>query len=579
MAKVRLEDVSKVYKGGVKAVSGFSLDIKDKEFVVFVGPSGCGKSTTLRMIAGLESITSGNLYIGDKYMNDVEPKDRNIAMVFQNYALYPNLSVYENIAYPLRCRKMGKSEIESRVGDAAKILGIEDYLKRKPKELSGGQRQRVALGRAIVRQPDVFLLDEPLSNLDAKLRVQMRSEISKLHERLGTTFIYVTHDQTEAMTMGDRIVVMKEGLIQQVDSPEALYGHPSNSFVATFLGSPQMNLFAGNIKEEKGQVQFFSKGTHPFSCPLDPFLQERLKGREESLDVTLGIRPSSIKIGPRGTGLFDSSVELVEHLGEQSYVYFKGEGREEDAIALLNTESPLHNGAPIGVDFDRSKLHFFNRKSGESLALAPDFVTLDNEGYRYVSEDEMPLLSARLLDKSLGSYHVGLRFPSSALSLWETDKEKSLSLQIRIDCEKGGNGLKRFFAREVLSKTPLEFSSPSLAASIGETIKVFVPFSLLDLVDLRSGEKLTDSMPFSSTLHLGEVTLRHHSYFLEGKGERVNHEKAYRLLRMNKLGERTLLLLKGAEKKEELYYSVPSFDLLFLGMLIQFDHQAKKKAD
>ena len=252
MAKVKLENVYKVYEGGVRAVNDFNLDIPDKEFVVFVGPSGCGKSTTLRMIAGLEDITQGKLYIDDEVVNDVESKNRDIAMVFQNYALYPHMTVFQNMAFGLKLRHTPKEEIEKRVKNAAEILEISELLTRKPKALSGGQRQRVALGRAIVREPKVFLLDEPLSNLDAKLRVQMRSEITKLHEKLKTTFIYVTHDQTEAMTMGTRIVVMKDGFIQQVDSPVALYNDPANLFVATFLGSPQMNILNAKLSKDGG---------------------------------------------------------------------------------------------------------------------------------------------------------------------------------------------------------------------------------------------------------------------------------------------------------------------------------------
>ena len=245
MASVQLNHIYKVYPNGVKAVNDFTMDIADKEFIVFVGPSGCGKSTTLRMIAGLEEITAGELRIGDVVVNDVEPKDRDIAMVFQNYALYPHMTVYENMAFGLKLRKMPKEEIDARVKEAARILGITEYLDRKPKAMSGGQRQRVALGRAIVREPKVFLLDEPLSNLDAKLRTAMRSEISKLHHKLQTTFIYVTHDQVEAMTMGTRIVVMKDGYVQQIDSPRNLYRYPSNKFVAGFIGTPQMNFFDG----------------------------------------------------------------------------------------------------------------------------------------------------------------------------------------------------------------------------------------------------------------------------------------------------------------------------------------------
>ena len=280
MANIRLENVTKVYRGGVRAVKDASLEIKDKEFVVFVGPSGCGKSTTLRMIAGLEDITSGNIFIGDRCVNALEPKDRNIAMVFQNYALYPHMSVYENMAYSLKCHHAKKEDTDAKVKRAASILGIEELLERTPRELSGGQRQRVALGRAIVREPDAFLFDEPLSNLDAKLRVQMRSEISKLHKDVATTFVYVTHDQTEAMTMGERIVVMKDGLIQQVDTPMNLYDHPVNVFVATFLGSPQMNIFEGKIlawdkgkyvgkDQDKHYDGWYNNGDGS-NCPEDP---------------------------------------------------------------------------------------------------------------------------------------------------------------------------------------------------------------------------------------------------------------------------------------------------------------------
>ena len=254
MSNLSLRHIYKVYTGNVTAVNDFNLEIEDKEFIVFVGPSGCGKSTTLRMIAGLEEISQGEIYIGDKLVNDVAPKDRDIAMVFQNYALYPHMTVYDNMAFGLKLRKMPKDEIKQKVTDAAKTLDIEHLLDRKPKALSGGQRQRVALGRAIVRNPKVFLMDEPLSNLDAKLRVQMRTEIAKLHHKLQTTFIYVTHDQTEAMTMGTRIVVMKDGLVQQVDTPHNIYEHPVNMFVAGFIGSPQMNFMDAMVVEQDGEI-------------------------------------------------------------------------------------------------------------------------------------------------------------------------------------------------------------------------------------------------------------------------------------------------------------------------------------
>src|SRR5690606_33335791 len=296
MAEVVLKNVTKVYEGGNVAAKDVNIEVKDKEFIVLVGPSGCGKSTTLRMIAGLEEITSGDLYINNKRVNDVSPKDRDIAMVFQNYALYPHMTVYENMAFGLKLRKFSKQEIKERVDEAARILGLEPYLDRKPKALSGGQRQRVAVGRAIVRKPKVFLFDEPLSNLDAKMRVQMRTEITKLHQRLQATMIYVTHDQVEAMTMGDRIVVMKDGIVQQNDVPLALYNEPTNLFVAGFLGSPPMNFVQGTVEDVKGKLTFKEMDKGSVSIPLTLI---KTAGEYIGKPVTLGIRPEHLSFLPR----------------------------------------------------------------------------------------------------------------------------------------------------------------------------------------------------------------------------------------------------------------------------------------
>jgi len=328
MAKVSLKNVYKIYKGDkgkdVTAVEDFNLEIEDREFVVFVGPSGCGKSTTLRMVAGLEEISKGEIMIGDRVINDVPPKDRDIAMVFQNYALYPHMSVYDNMAFGLKLRKYPKAEINKRVMEAAAILGIEQYLERKPKALSGGQRQRVAVGRAIVRQPKVFLFDEPLSNLDAKMRVQMRTEITKLHQRLQATMIYVTHDQVEAMTMGTRIVVMKDGIIQQTEAPLKLYNEPKNLFVAGFLGSPPMNFIKGSIKSEKGHLIFkeMEGGAVELNLGNRPALAPYV-GKE----VTLGVRPEDCDLVPAGKPLSDNSfqavVDIVEPMGAETYFYLQ----------------------------------------------------------------------------------------------------------------------------------------------------------------------------------------------------------------------------------------------------------------
>ncbi len=372
MASLSLRNVYKRYPGGVTAVSDFNLEIKDKEFIILVGPSGCGKSTTLRMVAGLEEISEGEVYIGDRLVNDVAPKDRDIAMVFQNYALYPHMTVFDNMAFGLKLRKTPKDEIKRRVEEAARILDIEHLLERKPKALSGGQRQRVALGRAIVREPKVFLLDEPLSNLDAKLRAQMRTEISKLHLRLGTTFIYVTHDQTEAMTMGTRIVVMKSGLIQQVDTPQNLYLRPCNLFVAGFIGSPQMN-FIESVLLKEGNDYFVEYGTEDTKTRAGVKFKIKLpasKNKDNCLDayvgkeVIMGIRPEDVHneddlIEQFPEGKVEANVEVTELMGAETYLYMNSEGQTINArVAPTNTAKP---GDKIVITIEPEKIHLFDK--------------------------------------------------------------------------------------------------------------------------------------------------------------------------------------------------------------------------
>ncbi|MBE3596780.1 MAG: sn-glycerol-3-phosphate ABC transporter ATP-binding protein UgpC [Hydrogenibacillus sp.] len=357
MASVTLKNITKRYPNGFVAVKDINLEIKDGEFVVLVGPSGCGKSTTLRMVAGLEEISEGELYIGERLVNDVPPKDRDIAMVFQNYALYPHMSVYDNMAFGLKLRKFPKDEIKKRVHEAARILDIEHLLDRKPKALSGGQRQRVALGRAIVREPQVFLMDEPLSNLDAKLRVQMRAEIIKLHERLGATTIYVTHDQTEAMTMGDRIVVMKDGVIQQESSPDDIYHHPVNMFVAGFIGSPAMNFVSGTIREEKDGLVF----QNPHLTVSVPEAKARvLRDRGYvGRTVVLGIRPQDIvRDGPEAMR-FTAEVEVVENMGSERYLYLALDEQTEIVARVDAAFNPaLHERVTLALHPE--KIHFFD---------------------------------------------------------------------------------------------------------------------------------------------------------------------------------------------------------------------------
>jgi multiple sugar transport system ATP-binding protein len=360
MAEVKLESVTKIYDGKVTAVKEVNVRIQDREFVVLVGPSGCGKSTVLRMIAGLEEISGGTISIDGKVVNDVAPKDRDIAMVFQNYALYPHMTVYENLAFGLKLRKYSKSEIQTRVQNAAKILAIDSYLDRKPKALSGGQRQRVALGRAIVRQPKVFLFDEPLSNLDANLRVQMRTEISRLHHRLQTTMIYVTHDQIEAMSMGDRIVVMRDGVVQQVDSPLNIYHHPANRFVAGFIGSPTMNFFPGSLHTDEG-LSFREEGTD-FAIPVAAEFHDRLKNIRNGT-LTLGIRPEHLYTQKPGGNLplapFKAKIEVVEPVGNEIFVYFST-GSGHPHVARIAAENPPAVGSTHEMLLDTSKVHFFD---------------------------------------------------------------------------------------------------------------------------------------------------------------------------------------------------------------------------
>lgn len=367
MAELTLKNIEKTYPNGFQAVKKLNLEIKDKEFIVLVGPSGCGKSTTLRMIAGLEEISSGELYIGDRLVNDISPKDRDIAMVFQNYALYPHMTVYDNMAFGLKMRNTAKEEIKKRVEDAAKILGIENLLDRKPKQLSGGQRQRVALGRAIVREPKVFLMDEPLSNLDAKLRVQMRAEISKLHQKLQTTFIYVTHDQTEAMTMGTRIVVMKDGVIQQLADPQTIYSAPANMFVASFIGSPQINFINCRLLKQDDTV-YAEFNNHKVTLPENKAqVVDRLGyiGKE----VVLGIRPEGISVVTNQSNPTDNSIEVTvavkEALGAETYLYLTLAGK--DIIARVKPHTMVEIGQQIHVSFDTNKLHIFDRDSEKTI--------------------------------------------------------------------------------------------------------------------------------------------------------------------------------------------------------------------
>ena len=371
MAELSLRNVKKIYDGNVVAVQEFNLEIADKEFIVLVGPSGCGKSTTLRMVAGLEEITEGEIAIAGRVVNNVPPKDRDIAMVFQNYALYPHMTVYDNIAYGLRLRKFPKKVIDQKVREAAAILDITELLKRRPKALSGGQRQRVAIGRAIVREPHVFLMDEPLSNLDAKLRNQMRSEIIKIRKRVNTTFIYVTHDQTEAMTLGDRIVIMKDGFIQQIGTPQQVFDHPANLFVAGFIGMPQMNFFDAKLEKDGKGYYVTACGTR-VDLPAD--MQSTLSAKNAApQDVTLGIRPDHLELCKAGdANALPATVDVTELMGSTIHMHVNISGK--DAIVIQPTidlsneqQTSLNYGAKIHVNFPSSVVHLFSKADEKSL--------------------------------------------------------------------------------------------------------------------------------------------------------------------------------------------------------------------
>ncbi|NMP21338.1 ABC transporter ATP-binding protein [Sulfobacillus harzensis] len=362
MASVLLQHVSKQFGSSNYAVHDVNLDIEDKEFLVLLGPSGCGKTTTLRMVAGLEEVSEGRIVIGGQDVTNVPPKDRDIAMVFQNYALYPHMTVYENMSFGLKLRKMPKTEIDKRVKEAAEILGLSPYLARRPKELSGGQRQRVALGRAIVREPKAFLMDEPLSNLDAKLRTQTRVELKRLHQRLGATIIYVTHDQTEAMTMGTRIVVMRDGVVQQVDTPDGIYHRPANQFVGTFVGTPAMNLLSAELSRQ-GTEFIAHLGDQTLSLPT------QLTGPLESLiepQVTLGVRPEDVHlVRADASDSLKAVVRLVEAMGHEQLVYLSLGSR--DIVARTDNDWTGKSGDAVGITFDMARLHLFDPVSEESL--------------------------------------------------------------------------------------------------------------------------------------------------------------------------------------------------------------------
>ena len=485
MADVTLRHVYKVYEGGVRAVNDFDLEIKDKEFIVFVGPSGCGKSTTLRMIAGLEEITAGQLYIDGELMNEVEPKNRDIAMVFQSYALYPHMTVYDNMAFGLKLRHIPKEEIDERVKKAAEILEISELLTRKPKALSGGQRQRVALGRTIVRHPKVFLLDEPLSNLDAKLRVSMRSEITKLHEKLETTFIYVTHDQTEAMTMGNRIVVMKDGFIQQADTPITLFEDPCNLFVATFLGSPQMNIINAELFKDENDLKAKLNDTESEIVIFSDIKRKELTNQKYiGQKVLLGIRPEHIKINE---GNIKVHVDVIEHLGDESIIYCTMENRKEPFIIKLPFNSKIKTNEDINVSFDMDKIYLFDVDSHKSIIGIPfenEFLVTIHQNTLTIGEQKIILGEEyvnHLLDSAFDN-DVHLAIKPDYISIKEIQNSIKITAKLEFIQQKTDyqavyfslKGLEGYYALKINNEEKIELE---------KEIDLYFPYQKLKVLD------------------------------------------------------------------------------------------------
>ena len=567
MAKVELYDVCKVYKGNVKAVSDFNLKIKDGEFVIFVGPSGCGKSTTLRMIAGLEEITSGKIYIGETLVNNIEPKDRDIAMVFQNYALYPHMSVYDNLAYSLKCHHENKDVINKKVNEVAELLNIKEYLERKPKELSGGQRQRVALGRCLIRNPKVFLFDEPLSNLDAKLRVQMRSEISKLHKEVKGTFIYVTHDQTEAMTMGDRIVVMKDGFIQQIDTPVNLYEHPINIFVATFLGSPQMNIFKVTLKNNT----LFLDDNVKFK--LSEKIINKINGNYENEELSLGIRPNDFSLGNKID--FDFVVEkidLIEKLGNETLVYINLPGRSESTIISLKLDMSEKLEAPLYLKINKERIHLFN-KTEESILKINDFNFLP-VNFETVENDL--LINNKYKIKNIENKLVGslnnvnkgfISFKSDEINLNRLN-EDDICLDLKVVAFDIRSDKYVYYAKDNVSNMRITFISEN-EIKLDETklLKVYVSLDLVNILDENLNILTVNQEIKKPIKELNIKQIGKDFYVLNKDKNFIKENKYFLVTKIFDLNANMLLVVKN-QKGDELSILTSKNSDYFNGMIL-----------
>lgn len=573
MAEVLLKEVCKVYKGGVKAVKDFNLEIKDGEFIVFVGPSGCGKSTTLRMIAGLEEITSGQIYIDNVLVNDLEPKDRDIAMVFQNYALYPHMNVYDNLSYSLKCHHESKDVIEEKVHNVSKMLGIEEYLERKPKELSGGQRQRVALGRCLIRNPKVFLFDEPLSNLDAKLRVSMRSEISKLHKEVKGTFIYVTHDQTEAMTMADRIVVMKDGVIQQVDTPTNLYEHPTNIFVATFLGSPQMNIFNGELCED---YVLLKDELSQLKVELTKSTKAKLINNKEK-EIYVGIRPSDFYLGTKDD--FDikvNRVELIEKLGNETLIYFYLPGRKEFTLASLKLSMQEDLDNEVYLKINKDKIHLFDKKENSLLKVneinfLPSTIEINGSdallGGKYIYKN----ILSKLVIETLSNKDCLLGFAPKSVSLTRKS-DQDLEFNTKIDSIDIYSDKKVYYSEfddernGYVSKISF-YSDKTSTLKVAEIVKLYVDVNSLSIYS-SSRERLTTNKDLTKPIiRLGMKKINKNYYFITSD-KPFSKNKYFIIKDIFTLSNTKMILNTINNKNENFTFEVDKDDNLYVEMVV-----------
>ena len=576
MAKVKLIDVSKVYKGNVRAVSDFNLEIEDGEFIIFVGPSGCGKSTTLRMIAGLEEITSGKIYIGDTLVNNIEPKDRDIAMVFQNYALYPHMSVFDNLGYSLKCHHEKKEVIKEKVEKVAKLLNIQELLNRKPRELSGGQRQRVALGRCLIRQPKAFLFDEPLSNLDAKLRVQMRSEISKLHKQVQGTFIYVTHDQTEAMTMGDRIVVMKDGFVQQIDTPVNLYEHPVNIFVATFLGSPQMNIFKVKLNKDK---LYFSDDIY---LKLSEKTKNKMIDGYDGKTLSLGIRPSDFDIANESDYDFCiEKIDLVEKLGNETLLYLTLPGREESTIVSLKLDMADDLKGPLYLKVNKDKIHLFNEDDESILKIndynfVPSKLSLENDILHIDSKYQIDNFSNKCIFSEIKQFDNGyIRIASDAFKTKKTNKDDYV-IEVEVCAKDIRSKSNVYFAKKIKDNIRITFICPKDEHyELGDKVKLYVPINEISICDSDKNVLMVDENIVKPIID-ANIEMYGKEYYLVTQDKQFSKNNKYLLVeKIYDLNSKMLLRVIN-QKNETLTLKINKNNDFFNGLMIYTKYKKVK---